>query len=190
MDLIDEEARIHAALGALGIEVPDRLHQAHSDDAGLRRAALWALLWRTAGARLADATEGSDNYEYLVSAYEWPLAEDQPRRALHELRFTCARVEIMAGSVAPWSVPVHTGGEDDLTVDGWAAAAFCLIEGADALLSPLAHHSSAVHAAHDAVERCRHLLGRAQEYLDRITEAIGDTEAISDEDLGPSPKDR
>ncbi|QXE38461.1 hypothetical protein KQY30_33745 [Streptomyces sp. GMY02] len=184
MDLLNEEARIRAALDDLGIEVPGRLHQAHSDDAGLRRAALWALLWRTAGTRLADATEGGDDYGYLVSAYEWPLAEDQPRRALQELRFTCARVEIMAGSVAPWSVPVSTGGEDDLTVDGWAAAAFCLIEGADALLGPLAHHSSAEPAAHDAVERCRHLLGRAQEYLDRITEAIGD------KDLGQSPKDR
>jgi hypothetical protein len=168
----DEEARLRAALGVLGIDVPDRLHQARDDDAGLRRAALWALLWRTAGVRLADATEGSNEYSHLVSPYEWPLAEDQPRRAVHELRFTCARIEIMAGSVAPWSVPVSTGGESEMTVDGWAAAAFCLIEGADALLGPLAHHSSAAAAPHDVVGHCRHLLSRAQEYLDRITEAV------------------
>ncbi|MEV4969533.1 hypothetical protein [Streptomyces scopuliridis] len=174
MALIDEEAQVRAALDALGVEVPDRLYQARSDDAGLRRAALWAMLWRTAGVRLADATEGSDEYGYLVSAYEWPLAEDQPCRAVQELRFTCTRVEVMADSVAPWSVPVSTGGEEDRIVDGWAAAAFCLIEGADAVLGPLAQHSGAVGAAHDAVARCRHLLRRAQEYLDRIAEAIGD----------------
>ncbi|MFJ9213285.1 hypothetical protein CU044_6121 [Streptomyces sp. L-9-10] len=184
MDTIDEEARVRAALGVLGIEVPDRLHQARSKDAGLRRVALWALLWRAAGVRLADITEGSDDYGYLVSAYEWPLAEDQPRRALHELRFTGARVEVMAESVAPWSVPVSTGGEDALTVDGWAAAAFCLIEGADALLGPLAHHSNADAAAHDAIGHCRHLLARAHEYLDRITEAIGN------ENVAPPPEGR
>ena len=164
-----QEARLRAALAVLGIEVPDRLHQAHSEDASLRVAALWALLWRSAAAGMGRATAAHIDHGLMVGPWMWPLTEDQPLRAVDELRFAADRVAVITEAVSPWSVPVRTGFEGDADVDGWAAPAGYAIEAAICLLGPLANRTTSPDCT---VRAARHWLNQAHQYLERLAAAL------------------
>lgn len=172
------EARLRAALAALGVPVPAGLWQADHADSGLRRAALWALLWRTAGAGMAEAaSDGSDDGSdkvYYIGPHEWPVPEDQAQRARAEIQFAAMRVEAVADTVAPWSTAVETGDEDEPVVDGWATTAGFAAEAAAHLLGPLACRRSSVSGdAQFALDVASHNLEQAVTYLGRLAEACG-----------------
>lgn len=169
------ETQLQTALAALGVKVPDALWQARDADSQLRRAALWALLWRTAAAGMDAATsDGRGDRGYYIGPHEWPVPEDQAARARAELQFAATRIEAMADTVAPWSTAVETGFEDEPVVDGWATTAGYAAEAAAHLLGPLACRGTTVAGSADfALDVAAQYLDDAVTYLGRLTDANG-----------------
>ncbi|MEY2229505.1 MULTISPECIES: hypothetical protein [Streptomyces] len=166
------DEQLLAALTALGIDVPDDLgHSSH--DPELRTAALWALLWRSAGAGYEESVAGPDHARaYFTGPWEWPLAEDQVRRAWFELGFAGDRLDSLTMTVPPWSVGLpHEDAPDDPTVatDGWAYAASTAVNLAQALLGPLRWMSS--QRAPAAISQADRMLRRLQATLEELGDA-------------------
>ncbi|WP_138894999.1 hypothetical protein [Streptomyces chryseus] len=166
------EKQLLAALAALGIDVPDDLGWS-SHDAELRLAALWALLWRSAGAGYEESVAGPGHARaYFTGPWEWPLAEDQARRAWFELGFVGDRLDSLTMTVPPWSVGLpHEDAPDDPTAatNGWAYAASTAVSLARALLGPLRWMSSEWAPA--AISQADYGVRRLQAILEELGDA-------------------
>ncbi|WP_331759219.1 hypothetical protein [Streptomyces anulatus] len=165
------ERQLLAALGALRIDVPEHLgHSTH--DPELRTASLWALLWRAAGAGYEDAAADPNHARrYLTGPWEWPLHEDQARRARFELDFARDRLQSISMTVPPWSVGLpddESPDDPDAALDAWAYTASSAVDLALTLLDPLWRMTSdhTPHVITQADTEMRRLCGLLEELGD------------------------
>jgi hypothetical protein len=135
------EDRARAALGALGVEIPAELIAARSGDPGVRAAALWALLWRTAGEGMdAVVFHTPDLRTYAdrsaaVMPQTWPLPQDNDRWSRTDLAVAFDRLAAILPQVPAGGLAVvgdrHEGARP---VDGYVLAALSCVQAAQELL--------------------------------------------------------